>query len=131
MLLKRKLWRVRNLVETSIMEDKINLNIGCVIYTETDNGIKAEWFYYRDNKIEHGNGIGIRLTTLNKKRRFEGEFAITYSDPNENILAKLNLIISFELQCYKLTWKNNERITNMGIGVERENKLVVSYAEVI
>jgi len=36
------------------MENKINLNIGGVIYTETDNGIKAEWFYYRIIKYNMG-----------------------------------------------------------------------------
>ena len=106
-------------------------NIGCVIYTETDMGIKGEWVFYRDNKVEHGHGIGTRLTPLKSKRKFEGNFEITYFDSEDNKLVKLDLIISFESEWYTLIWKKNEEITDVGIGVERDCKLIVNYSEVI
>ncbi|MBI9038127.1 MAG: hypothetical protein JEY97_08350, partial [Bacteroidales bacterium] len=93
--------------------------------------IIAEWIFRKNDKIEQGNGIGKRLTKLNKKRRFEGEFEITYSDANGNKSSKLNLIISFESGYYNLTWNNNERNTDIGIGIESDNNLLASYTEVI
>lgn len=32
--------------------------IGCVIYTETSHGIKAEWILSNNNKITRGIGMG-------------------------------------------------------------------------
>ncbi|MGD1892566.1 MAG: hypothetical protein ACFB15_18495 [Cyclobacteriaceae bacterium] len=113
------------------MLDRNNVNLGCVVYSESINGIEAEWIFNRKDKIERGTGIGIRLTELNKKRRFEGEFEITYSDADGNKSPKLNLIISFELGYYNLTWKNNEKITDIGIGIESDNKLLASYTKAI
>lgn len=113
------------------MNNRININLGCVIYTETNNGIAAEWIFKKNDKIEHGNGIGKRLTNLNKERRFEGEFEITYSDANGNKSSKLKLIISFDSGYYNLTWNNNEKNTDIGIGIERNNNLLVSYTEII
>ncbi len=107
------------------------LNIGCVVYAETSNGIKAEWVFSKNDKTEHGKGVGVRLTELNKKRKFEGEFEITYSDANGNKSPILNLIISFESGYYKLTWNKNKKITDIGIGIESDNKLLASYTEVI
>ncbi|MTI30865.1 hypothetical protein, partial [Xanthovirga aplysinae] len=78
------------------MHDRINLNIGCVIYTETNTGIKAEWIFKRNHKIERGTGIGIRLTEFKQKRRFEGEYEIMYYHLNGTNSPKLKLIISFE-----------------------------------
>lgn len=113
------------------MFDRSNIHLGCVVYSESINGIEAEWIFNRKNKIERGTGIGIRLTELNKKRRFEGEFEITYSDADGNKSPKLNLVISSELGYYTLTWSNNEKITDIGIGIERGNTLLVSFTKVI
>ncbi|MEM9076852.1 MAG: hypothetical protein AAGC43_07425 [Bacteroidota bacterium] len=113
------------------MINRSNIPLGCVVYSESTNGIKAKWIFNRKDKIERGTGIGIRLTELNKKRRFEGEFEITYSDTDGNKSPKLNLIISFELGYYSLTWNNKEKITDIGIGIESDNKLLVSYTKAI
>lgn len=112
------------------MEDKFALNIGCVIYTETDYGIKAEWLYHRNNELEHGLGTGKRLTKYNPENVFEGEYEITYLDIKGNILALLHLIIKPESEYYKLTWKNKEKVTDMGVGMQRYGNLIVSYTEV-
>lgn len=112
------------------MLDKINLNIGSVIYTETNNGIKAEWIFSSNNKIEHGTGIAIRLTELNPKKRFEGIYEIIYSDRNRNKSPKLKLIISFKEDAYNLIWNKAEKMTDIGIGIEREHKLFASFTKV-
>ena len=113
------------------MLDSSNVHLGCVVYSESINGIEAEWIFKRKDKIERGTGIGIRLTELNKERRFEGEFEITYADADGNTSPKLNLIISFELGYYNLTWNTNEKITDIGIGIESDNKLLASYTKAI
>ncbi|PRX56646.1 hypothetical protein [Flagellimonas meridianipacifica] len=113
------------------MLNKSNIPLGCVVYSESIHGIEAEWIFKRKDTIERGKGIGIRLTEVNKKRRYEGEFEITYSDTDGNTSPKLYLIISFESGYYTLTWSNNEKITDIGIGIERDNKLLVSYTKAI
>ncbi len=111
------------------MDVPFTLKIGSVIYTETDSGIHAEWFYYKDNALQQGKGFAKRLSPVNKQRRFEGDFIITYSDANEVILAQLHLQIRYVSEYYRLTWKNKEHITDWGIGVERGHTLVASYTE--
>ena len=113
------------------MLNRDNVHLGCVVYSESINGIEAEWIFNRKDKIEGGTGIGIRLTELNKKRRFEGEFEITYSDADGNKSPKLNLIISFESKHYNLIWYNNEEVTDIGIGIDSDNKLLASYTKAI
>ena len=111
------------------MDHKIT--IGGVIYTETTIGIQAEWYFYKEGKVEQGTGIGIRLTPPNEKRKFEGEYKIIYSDTEGRELAKLHLKIVFEAEYYKLSWKHKEKITDVGIGIERDYQLIASYTEVI
>ena len=105
-------------------------NIGCVIYAETSNGIKAEWLLSNNNKITRGTGIGTRLNPTNKKKDFEGEYEITYSDINGKESPKLKLNISFESDCYKLTWIYNGTVTGIGIGIKNNNKLSVGWFKV-
>ncbi len=112
------------------MNDPINTNLGCVVYTEMANGITAEWMYTKNGEATYGSGIGIRLTEVNKKRRFEGTFEITYLDASGTESPKLQLIISYETGFYKVRWMNNEKITEVGAGFERDQKLLVSYTEV-
>lgn len=106
-----------------------NQHLGCVIYTETTIGILAEWVSKGNGKITQGNGIGRRLSDLNKKRRFEGTYEITYVDANGDKSPKLHLTISFEAGFYHLVWKDNQKTTDTGIGIENNNMLLVSYTK--
>lgn len=110
--------------------DCINKNIGCVIYTETTTGLKAEWICSKNEIIEQGIGVGIRLTALNNNR-FEGEYEIIYTDAKGSTSPKIHLIISLESGVYNLLWKINGKTTDMGIGIERDNKLFASYTAII
>jgi len=112
-----------------IMPEGNTLNLGCVVYTESVDGIEAEWVFSKNGEVEHGTGIGTRLTQSNEKKRFEGEYEITYSDGEGNRSPKLNLIISFDLGHYHLKWSLDEKITDIGIGIEKDNKLLVSYTK--
>ena len=104
------------------------MNLGCVIYSLSNEGLDAEWLFSQSGGIEQGTGKATRISSLNPKRRFEGDFEIIYSDVNKNKSPKLNLTIRFESSgYYKLTWKIDNRITEVGIGVEREDTLLVSY----
>ncbi len=108
----------------------MDLNVGCVVYTETMEGISAEWVYGKDGKVANGSDIGIRLTELNTKRRFEGTFEITYLDANGSASPRLRLLISYESNVYRLRWGNTEKTTEIGIGFESDSKLLVGYTEV-
>jgi len=98
-------------------------NIGCVIYTETSDGLNAEWVLSSNEKISSGTGVAIRLSAINENRKFEGEYEIVYSDINGIESPKLRLNISFESDYYKLTWVYNGKVTELGIGIESNNKL--------
>ncbi len=106
-----------------------NNNFGCVVYSETVDGIHAEWVFLGNSEIERGTGHGNRLTELNKALRFDGEFEITYTDANGETSPKLHLTISFESGTYHLTWKYNEKTTDFGIGMLKDNMLLVSYTK--
>ena len=112
------------------MPDQINFNLGCVVYAETIDGIEAEWVFHRHDHIARGTGTGVRLTKLNPERPFEGGFEITYFDENGNASPKLDLTISFESGSYHLRWRNGGLTTEVGIGIERDNKLLAGYTEV-
>lgn len=112
------------------MNSDFNIQLGCVIYTETPTGITAEWIYKNNEELVHGKGIGIRTTHIHHERRFEGEFDITYTYANGDTSPMLKLIITFEAEYYNLTWTHHEKVTDIGIGIERNNSLVVSYTEV-
>jgi len=104
-------------------------NIGCVIYTETNNCITAEWVYSKRGKIDKGNGIGIRSTNSKSNKKFEGEYDIIYTDIKGNYSPKLKLIILFESGYYRLNWMRNKAIIDVGIGFENENKLIAVWSE--
>ena len=105
-------------------------NIGCVIYTETDTGITAEWVFSKNDKITRGTGIGKRITELNLKNRFEGEYEIIYTEINGIKSKKLKLIISSELGYYKLKWSYIGKTKFIGIGIENDNKLSVGWNQI-
>lgn len=105
-------------------------NVGCVIYTQTDNGISADWVFTENDKITRGTGIGIRLTELNLQNRFEGAYEIIYSDLKGSNSPSLKLIISFELGYYKLLWSNNGKTSDIGIGIENNNQLSAGWVQV-
>ncbi len=105
-------------------------NIGCVVYTETSSGIKAEWVLSNNGKIDSGTGIGIRLNPTNETKEFVGEYMVTYSDINGLESAKLKLNISFESGCYKLIWMHNGEITDIGIGIINNNKLSAGWFKI-
>ncbi len=113
------------------MLNKINFNLGCVVYTETTDGIQATWLHDREGSVERGTGIGKRLTRFDPKRSFEGQFEITYYDIDGNPSPQLNLTISFDSGYYRLTWRINGEITDLGIGFKSDKKLLVSYREAI
>lgn len=105
-------------------------NIGCVIYTETDTGITAEWVFSKNDKITRGTGIGKRLSELKLEKRFEGEYEIIYTDINGSKSEKLKLIISSELGYYNLSWSYKEKTKFIGIGIENDNKLSVGWNQI-
>lgn len=109
------------------MWEQRTANLGCVVYSESMDGIVAEWIYNREGKIERGSGKGIRLSQLNRNRRFEGEFEIIYIDELGNKSPEISLTILFTSGHYSLTWKIDNAITDVGIGIETHDKLLVSY----
>ncbi|WP_350287096.1 hypothetical protein [uncultured Croceitalea sp.] len=108
--------------------DKIN--IGCVVYTMTGDGISAEWSFRRNDVMEQGHGIGTRLTAMQKSRPFEGEYEIIYQNSKGNRSPKLRLVISYHSGNYQLIWYENEKVTDIGIGFESDHKLIASYQKV-
>jgi hypothetical protein len=106
-------------------------NIGCVVYTETQNGIEAHWTFIKNDAVSYGTGIGVRLNKKTKKRQFEGDFDIVYKDVDGSESPKLKLTILFESNCYKLTWMLEGKITELGIGIVVDNKLSVGWCKTI
>ena len=111
------------------MIDSFNINLGCVVYTETEDGINAEWIFRKDHSIERGSGSGKRITEIVPERRFEGEFEIRYINSHGKPSPNLTLIIEFKQDHYLLTWKREEKITDIGIGIESDKKLIAGYNE--
>jgi hypothetical protein len=105
-------------------------NIGCVIYTETKNGITAEWVFSQNEVITRGTGIGIRLKGSKPNKRFEGEYEIVYSEINGKKYPKLKLVISCASGYYTLKWINKNNTTDIGIGIENDNKLSVGWIKI-
>lgn len=70
------------------------------------------------------------MNSANKKKKFEGEYEITYSDINGIKSPKLKLNISFASDCYKLIWTYHGKVTDIGIGIENNNKLSASWYKV-
>jgi len=113
------------------MNHTFELNLGCVVYSEALTGIEAQWICKREGEIQRGTGIGKRRSKLNKNRIFEGEFEIVYTDENGIASPMLNLTILFESECYSLIWKTGSEITDIGIGIINDHKLIVSYQKAI
>ena len=113
------------------MATRMETKIGAVIYTETIDGIAAEWVFGKNDQIEIGTGEGIRLSSRIMERRFEGQFEIIYRDSNGSESPKLNLDITFNNGCYTLIWSYNGKTTEKGIGIEKDGKLFASYTEVV
>ena len=109
------------------MQDKFDYNIGSVIYSETPEGINAKWIFKGTDQVQHGTGEARRLSVLNEDHRFEGEFEITYIDQNGYKSPTLNLVITFISDYYHLAWKTDDQLTDIGIGMENEGKLIASY----
>ena len=107
------------------------INIGCVVYTETDTGLEAVWHYDNGEILESGTGIAKRLTPLNKDKIFEGEFVITYFDTDNEPIANLTLIIVFEKEYYKLSWLKDGELAFAGMGFFRDDQLVAGYSKVV
>ena len=112
------------------MQNRVELNLGGVIYSKSENGIEAQWIFNNKGEILSGTGNGIRLTELSSKNEFEGQFEITYLEENGDKSPKLILSILFQSGIYHLTWRINEKITDIGIGFEKDNKLFASYKKV-
>lgn len=112
------------------MQDFENLNLGCVIYRQTSQGLEAEWVQSANNKVAKGKGKAVRLTELDPVRKFEGTYEITYEDGQENRSPILQLRITMHSDCYDLTWSRNQKITETGIGIISNDKLVASYKSV-
>ena len=105
-------------------------NIGCVIYTKTNKGLKAKWAFSKKDAITQGTGIAVRLTQQNPQNTFEGTYEIVYSDLNGTKSPKMELIISFTSGHYQLKWVNNGIVADIGIGIELDNKLSAGWHEI-
>ncbi|MEM9324234.1 MAG: hypothetical protein AAGA85_01200 [Bacteroidota bacterium] len=112
------------------MQNFINLALGCVVYTETQRGVEADWIYCREGKVERGKGMGVRLTHPKDGGGFEGTFEVSYQDEAGNESPKLLLTIIGESGYYALSWSREGQTTDVGIGVMSDDKLVVSYTEI-
>lgn len=106
-------------------------NIGSVVYTLTDTGIKADWVFSNQNKISRGTGGGIRKSPFNEAGEFEGDFEIVYWDLEGKASPKLDLKISCDSGFYKLIWMYNGEVTDMGVGIRNQNTLSVGWHRVI
>lgn len=101
--------------------------MGSVIYSETPEGINAKWIFKGTDEVQYGMGEATRLSALNENHRFEGEFEIIYTDQNGHKSPRLNLVIAFVSDHYQLSWKMGDQLTDIGIGMEHEGKLIASY----
>ena len=113
------------------MKESNRLNLGCVVYSETANGIEANWIYNHHGEIQRGIGNGIRISKRKFEHRFEGEYEISYSDQNGNKSPDLNLNITYNMGFYTLSWKKNGAKTELGIGLMVNDILLASYTEVM
>ena len=113
------------------MKERTHLNLGCVVYTQTSDGIIAEWIYSRNGKIESGTGIGIRASDGHLAKGIEGLYEITYFDQKGNPSPNLLLTISANSDHYNLSWSHNGKTTDLGIGILKDNKLLASYTEML
>ena len=104
------------------------LNIGCVVYTKTTQGIDAEWRYRQNDQIEKGTGVGIDVSN-NVNERFEGQYDITYVGEQGQKSPTLRLDISQKEGVFYLRWLLDNRTTDIGVGMLVDGKLIAGYAE--
>ena len=109
------------------MEDNINLNLGCVAYTATENGIEADWIYSSKGQVQKGIGKGIRIGKIKAENTFEGEFTISYVNQNGEKSPGLILKISFDSGYYNLSWHLEGKTVDIGIGTLSGDKLIAGY----
>lgn len=105
------------------------MNLGCVTYSETKEGLKAEWVFSGGDHTTHGTGVAVRLSKQATQRKFEGEYEIIYTSTDWDQSPKLELTISYTSGCYQLEWRHNGVLTDIGIGMENGDKMVASYTK--
>jgi len=113
--------------------DKKNLkklNLGCVIYKLTKDGLEAEWVRKTSFEVTKGTGKAIRLSKVNPEKPFEGKFEMKYRDKLNNISLPITLNILFEQNIYDLTWSTHGKVTDIGFGIISSNNLVVSFSAI-
>lgn len=103
------------------------MNLGCVTYSETKQGLKAEWVFSGGDQTTHGTGMAVRLSKQSTQRKFEGEYEIIYTSADGEQSPKLQLTILYASGCYQQEWRHNGELTDIGIGMENGDKLVASY----
>ncbi|MFK8056591.1 MAG: hypothetical protein AB8F78_10765 [Saprospiraceae bacterium] len=113
------------------MPNHPNINVGCVIYTLTEQGMNAEWVFNRNGKTERGTGVAVRLTEIEPERKFEGSYDIVYTNSAGQPSPSIYLTVSLEDGCYTLIWNVEGKPTDQGIGLESDGKLVASWTEVV
>ncbi|MBN3519250.1 hypothetical protein JYB62_04480 [Algoriphagus lutimaris] len=99
--------------------ENLNKPIGSVIYSVTENEIRAVWnFINKNGEKTFGRGYGKRVSTYDVEKAFVGKFEITYTDQN-SIKNSYLLEITFDEANYELAWKNSDGKTLLsGIGIE-------------
>ena len=101
------------------------------MYTETAEGIEADWVFNGNGEIQQGTGRGVRTSKQTFDYKFEGEYTISYADQDGNKSPDLQLVISYHAGVYHLAWKMNDAITDLGIGMILNHKLIASYTKVM
>ena len=112
------------------MQNKNISNLGCVIYTKSKTGIEAEWLFTSNGKLEKGTGIGKRISKSNFENEFEGDYEIIYIDSEGKSSPKIDLKITKQINYFELIWSFQGEISEVGIGIEKDEKLIVSWKRV-
>lgn len=103
-------------------------NLGCVVYTKTDNGnITAAWSYTGDGKISTGTGKGILKSSADDL--FGGKYDITYTS-EQGRERSFELLITQKSSHYELRWISNDHVYDEGIGIRKDDKLIVGWRQV-
>ena len=98
--------------------EKLNIQIGSVIYSVTESEIRAVWNFTKNGVKTFGRGYGKRVSTYDVDKPFVGNFEITYTDQNSKQNSYL-LDITVDGANYELAWKNSDGNTLLsGIGIE-------------
>ena len=100
------------------LTENLNKQIGSVIYSVTENEIRAVWNFNKDGVKTYGIGYGKRVSTYDADKPFIGKFEITYTDQFNEQNSYL-LEITLDKSNYELAWKNGDGNTLLtGIGIE-------------